>query len=207
MTFIEKLKYHLDHPLPGKVAHDLMLPRFPSGNRIQFKNAENPRKGAVLVLLYEQGDSFSFPLIQRPTYDGVHSGQVAFPGGKMEPEDPDLYITAIREAEEEIGIDRQYVEVLGCLSEFFVAASNHLVLPVVGYYHAEPVFTPDQHEVEHVIEAPLKELLDQERRKEKEITTNHGYKLLSPYFDIQDKVVWGATAMMLSEFAEIIRRL
>lgn len=205
MDFIEKLRDKLSHTLPGTEAHNLMIPRLSSGDRIRFDSPTNPKKGAVLVLLYRRGDGFSFPLIQRPTYDGVHSGQVAFPGGKHEPDDPDLHFTALREAQEEIGITPSQVEILGNLSEFYVGASNHLVLPVVGYYKTTPVFVPDDYEVDEVIEAPLRELMDQERRKEKEIVTHHGYRLQSPYFDIRGKVVWGATAMILSEFAEIIR--
>lgn len=204
---IDKLKSRLSHPLPGNEAQNLMMPKLPSGKRVSFNNSSNPRKGAVLLLLYEKGGEFYFPLIQRPVYEGLHSGQIAFPGGKQEEKDTDLYYTALREANEEVGVDVESIDIMGTLSEFFVAASNHLVLPVIGFHKAVPIFTPDSYEVDEVIEAPLSELLDQTKRKEKEIITSQGFKLHSPYFDIQGKVVWGATAMMLSEFVEIIREL
>lgn len=207
VDLIQKLKSRLNDPLPGADAHNLMLPRLSSGDRIRFRDNQSPRKGAVLILLYEKEGEFNFPLIQRPVYEGIHSGQMALPGGKADESDPDLYFTALREAKEEIGISPESVEIIGNLSEFFVGASNHLILPVIGYIRSEAIFEPDPYEVEEVIEVPLIDLMDQKKRKEKEIMTTHGYKLYSPYFDMQNKVVWGATAMMLSEFVEVIKEL
>ena len=204
---IQKLKDRLKQPLPGADAHKLMMPRLLSGDRIRFSHTPDPRKGAVLILLYRKDGELNLPLIQRPTYDGVHSGQMALPGGKADAGDTDLHYTALREANEEIGILPGSVEIMGHLSEFFVGASNHLVLPVIGFTKEKPTFVPDPIEVEEIIEVPLKELLDQKKRKEKEIMTTHGYKLYSPYFDVRNKVVWGATAMMLSEFIEVIKEL
>lgn len=204
---IGKLRSRLAHPLPGKEAHALMMPKLSSGSGVRFKNTREPRKGAVLLLLYEKEGELYFPLIQRPVYEGVHSGQIAFPGGRWEEQDTDLYHTALREANEEVGVDPDLISVLGTLSKFMVSASNHLVLPVVGHCSSEPVFRRDPYEVDEVIEARLEELLDQQKRKETEITTAQGYKLKSPYFELNGKVVWGATAMMLSEFVEIMRTL
>lgn len=206
-NLIPKLKDRLRQPLPGAEAHKLMMPRLVSGSRIRFPNAADPRRGAVLILLYEDHGVLTLPLIQRPRYEGVHSGQMALPGGKAEESDTDLHFTALRETCEEIGVHPQAVEIMGNLSEFFVGASNHLVLPVIGYAASKPSFTPDPYEVEEIIEVPLAELMDQKKRKEKEIMTTHGYKLYSPYFDVRNKVVWGATAMILSEFVEVIKEL
>lgn len=204
---IARLKQRLENPLPGITAHERMLPRIPGGNRVRFKYEEEPRKGAVLILLYQEADEIRFPLIQRPQYEGVHSGQIALPGGKYEDEDEDLIATAIRETKEEVGADPGTIEVIGQLSEFMVSASNHLVLPVIGYAHSRPEFVPDPYEVDEVIEARLSELMDDNLIRETEIVTSGGYRLQSPYFDIQGKVVWGATAMMLSEFVQVIREL
>ena len=204
---IGRLQQRLQHPLPGKPAHEKMLPKVPGGNRVKFKNSGAPRKGAVLILLYENDGKIHFPLIQRPLYEGVHSGQIALPGGRYEEDDSDLIATALREANEEVGVPTREVNVIGQLSEFMVSASNHLVLPVIGYSVSKPSFIPDPREVDEIVEATLDELLDSGRLKEKEIVTAHGYRLRSPYYDIQGKVVWGATAMMLSEFVELIREI
>ncbi|MEQ8580784.1 MAG: CoA pyrophosphatase [Marinoscillum sp.] len=206
-ALINRLRIKLNQPLPGALAHNLMIPKLPTGNRVNFKFDKAPRKGAVLILLYEKEGIIRFPMIQRPLYEGVHSGQMALPGGRYEESDGDLEITALRETHEEIGVEPAQVNILGHLSEFMVSASNHLIVPYVGFSNEIPRFIPDQIEVDEIIEAPLAQLLDKGRLKEKEIITAHGYRLHSPYFDIQDKVVWGATAMMLSEFAAIIEDL
>lgn len=206
-AWIDKIRSRLSHPLPGHEAHSLMMPRLASGKRLNLQPGGAPRKGAVLLLLYEKNGELYFPLIQRSVYPGVHSGQIAFPGGKHEEQDEDLYHTALREAYEEVGVEQQAVDIMGTLSEFFVSASNHLVLPVIGFYPSVPVFKPDPIEVDELIEAPLSELLNKKLRKSTEIVTPQGYKLVSPYFELRGKVVWGATAMMLSEFVEIIHEL
>ncbi|MFY0607053.1 MAG: CoA pyrophosphatase [Cyclobacteriaceae bacterium] len=184
-----------------------MAPSSFAGSRPQFKHSKPPRKGAVLIMLYEKNGEIHFPLIQRPLYEGVHSGQMALPGGRYEEEDESLISTALRETHEEVGISPDTIEVIGSLSEFMVTASNHLILPVVGFANQPPTFVANEVEVAEIIEAPLSQLLDERRIKEKEIVTAHGYRLRSPYFDLEDKVVWGATAMMLSEFATILKEL
>ncbi|MFY0598753.1 MAG: CoA pyrophosphatase [Cyclobacteriaceae bacterium] len=181
-----------------------MKPILPNGDRFPPLDPLKARKGAVLILFYKMEDQWYFPLIQRPLYEGVHSGQVAFPGGRKEEQDIDLFETAIRESHEEIGTEVSKINVIGSLSDFFVAVSNHLVKPVVGFYEGVPNFKPDTREVESVIEVPLEQLLDTTFLKEKEIEAASGYKLRSPYFELQNKVVWGATAMMLSELVDIL---
>ncbi len=205
--FIPKLQQRLKQPLPGINAHEKLKPILPSGARFKAPNRETARYGGVLLLLYKKQDEWYFPLIQRPTYDGIHSGQVAFPGGRQENMDRDLFDTALRESYEEVGTSTEKVEVIGALSEFFVAVSNHLILPVVGLYPDVPQFLPDPREVDHVIEAPLSQLLDHTVLKQKEIQASSGYRLISPYFEIENKVVWGATAMILSEFVDVLREL
>jgi len=201
-SFLEK---RLKERLPGEAAHVQMAPKSKTGNRLRFRHSDNPRLGAVMILFFKKNDQWYFPLIQRPKYEGVHSGQMALPGGRFEPSDPDLITTALRETHEEIGVEPKDVEVLGQLSEFFVAASNHKVLPVVGFCDQEPKFVPDPTEVEEVILASLDELLDVNKLKAKQITTTYGYQLQSPYFHLGEKVVWGATAMMLNELRHILQ--
>ncbi len=194
----------LQESLPGASAHDLMKPVMPGDGTIQTKNNDSRRKGGVMILLFEKDGLVRFPLIQRPVYNGVHSGQVALPGGKKEETDTDLIITAKRESEEEIGVDMGSIHVVGSLSRFFVAASNYDVLPVVGYVKEPPVFIPDEREVSEIITPQVIDLIANEKRQRKNMEVRRGVTLDTPYFDLQQKVVWGATAMMLSEFASII---
>jgi 8-oxo-dGTP pyrophosphatase MutT (NUDIX family) len=204
----QALEERLKYGLPGEEAHLKMAPKSIEGSRLRFTQNEKTRAGGVMIMLYEQNGEVFFPLIQRPNYDGVHGGQVSFPGGKREDNDTDTFHTAVRETEEEIGVPAKQIEIIGSLTEFFVGASNNLVLPVIGTSNDQPTFIPDQHEVSEVVEAKVSELLDDNLVKEKVITVGGGQvQLNSPYFDIQNKVVWGATAMMLSEFKDILKEI
>ncbi|XOV94555.1 MAG: NUDIX hydrolase [Bacteroidota bacterium] len=202
--FIEKLKKRLEADLPGDVSHLTMRPSLVTGQRVNFTNSKNPRDGAVLILFYEREGQLRFPLIQRPNYQGPHGGQISLPGGKRENSDQDLYQTALREAEEEIGIKAAKTEIIGTLSLLNVAASNHLVLPVVGFYPEIPNYIPDETEVDEVVDVGLNDLLNKENLKRTEIVVGGNVRLDSPYFDLGNKVVWGATAGMLAELKDII---
>ncbi|MFK7953931.1 MAG: CoA pyrophosphatase [Ekhidna sp.] len=201
ISFLEK---KLKGVLPGEKAHSLMQPRLPDGTSLRLKNSKPPKEGGVLILLYNEGGEAFFPLIQRPEYEGVHSGQMALPGGKAEEEDDDLIMTALRETREEIGVSEEKIKVIGSLSRFFVAASNYMVEPVIGVIDHKPDFVPDPREVSDIITPSINELINPALRKEKELVVKNGYKLQSPYFDLSDRVVWGATAMMLSELVTIL---
>lgn len=201
---IEFLEKRLKEPTPGAIAHNRMKPKFPNGAPVQIKHPKPPKEGAVLILLNNQQGKAHFPLIQRPTYEGVHSGQIALPGGKMESTDVSLLDTALRETEEEIGIRKSDVQIIGTLSSFYVAASNYNVLPVIGKFESEPRFIPDKREVDEVINPRVIDLIDKPKKKEKELIVRGGVRLISPYFHLEKKIVWGATAMMLSEFEAIL---
>jgi len=126
--FIEKLTNQLQKSLPGETAHQIM--QNSSKTRLNFKPNEQTRKSAVLILFYPFEDEIYLPLILRPPYDGVHSAQIAFPGGRYEPTDESLIRTALREAKEEIGLEITDIKVLGTLTELFIGPSNFKVLPV-----------------------------------------------------------------------------
>jgi len=198
------LKERLKVQLPGERSHYKMHARHLNGSRVQIRQKEEPRKGGVLILLYQDGQNVNFPLIQRPTYDGVHSGQMALPGGKYENSDKDLIETAKRETFEEIGILKDQIEIIGTLSELYVAASNYVVLPVLGAIRNIPKFNLDPKEVAGVITPGISQLIDPSRRKEKQLVVGDGIKLVAPYFDLENKTVWGATAMILSELKDIL---
>jgi len=201
--FIEKLKQKLQGPLPGKEAQIKMAPKPIDERRFNEDPNKPPRLGGVMVLLYPDVDGIHIPLMKRPLYDGAHSGQISFPGGKLEEHDDDLLQTALRETEEEIGVAQNDIEILGQLSELFIVASNFKVLPTVGVVSKKPLFIPDPVEVEEVIPMKLDLLKNASFRKIKEMHFPP-YTIFSPYFDVSGEVVWGATAMMLSELATLM---
>ncbi len=208
MNFTElvlRLEKGFNRPLPGKSAHMTMVPNPIDERRFNPKIPENHRKGAVLILFYPEDGEVYFPLIKRPTYEGVHSGQIAFPGGKVEQEDPDLSFTALREAQEEVGVDPGKVKILGELSHLFIPPSNFLVSPFIGTTPVKPDFIPEEKEVDSILLPSLKSILNPEIKKEKKFHFSSNTVLDTPYFDIQNEVVWGATAMMISELLHILR--
>lgn len=180
-----------------------MAPRPIDERRFSENPARPPRLGGVMVLLYPHENEIYIPLMKRPEYDGAHSGQISFPGGKLEEVDSDLVDTALRETHEEIGIARDQIEVIGKLSELFIIASNFKVLPTVGLLKEPPSFIPDPIEVAEVLTMPLNHLHDHSIRKVKEMHFPP-YTIFSPYFEVRGEVVWGATAMMLSELSAIL---
>lgn len=202
---IQKLKQLLEGPLPGEPAHELMAPsaRFTGS---QLPDPAQARPSSVLILFYPCHGSWFLPFIQRPVYDGVHSGQISFPGGKCEEEDSDYCATALRESNEEIGIVQEDVQILGALTPLYIPNSNFHVYPHVGWVDYQPEFSPDPIEVDEVIEVPLDVLLNQENVKQ--LTRNiNGVSLSAPYFDAEGYVIWGATAMILSEMLEVLRKI
>ncbi len=206
-TLITKLEARLAEPLPGAAAHEPLRAVRSNGEAIQFKHSLPPRPGSVLILLYpDDHGAIHFPLIKRPDYAGTHSGQVSFPGGKAEAGENYLE-TALREAEEEVGVHPRDVQVLGRLSDFFVVPSNFMVTPVLGYTTKRPEFKADQHEVVRIFEGKLLDILPQSAIQVSEITVATTYKLRAPHFLIDREIVWGATAMMLNELREIVLEL
>ncbi len=202
--FSIRLKQRLSGSLPGDFAH-ATLRATPLGSTMPLFNHQlPPRPGGVLILLYEQEGIIKFPLIKRQEYLGAHSGQVSFPGGKAEPGE-DALQAALREGEEEIGVNRLELNVLGTLSDFFVVPSNFLVTPVVATIVSEPVFKADAYEVAKILHGSVDELLRDDAIKEKEILAAGKFRMMAPHFDIGGEVVWGATAMMLNEFRMILR--
>jgi 8-oxo-dGTP pyrophosphatase MutT (NUDIX family) len=203
-NFVEFLTKRLQADLPGNTAHQLMMAK-QIGQQFRMSHDKPPRKGGVMIALYEEEGKLYFPLTQRPNYVGVHGGQVSLPGGKMEEEDEDLIATAIRETYEEIGIQINRDQVIGTLSDLNVTASNFIVRPVVCFLSEKPIFNMDPREVEQIFTAELNHLSDHKTLKEKELTVGPNIRLKAPYYDIEEKIVWGATSMILSEFVALIK--
>jgi 8-oxo-dGTP pyrophosphatase MutT (NUDIX family) len=202
---IATLKSGLQQPLPGASAQQKMAPIQPGQGRSRIVPAGVvPRKSGVLVLIYPKFDQAHLVLMLRPDYGGVHSGQVSFPGGKQETNDPTITHTALREAEEELGIRPDAVNVLGALSDLYIPPSNALVTPTVGFANERPNFRPDSREVAAVIEADLAHFLKLEVWKTIDMRVGKGVLRNTPYFALEHYKIWGATAMMLSELTALL---
>lgn len=202
--FPEELRIRLTKPLPGLAVQLKMasMRRIIEGGNMFVP--DNSKKGAVLILFYPVKGKYHLVFIKRTEYPGVHSGQISFPGGGKEPGDIDLTDTALRESQEEIGVDRNSVTVLGRLSDLYIPPSNFLVTPVVGYVQKRPGFIPDPVEVDQILEFPLDEFFNPEIRQEKEITVYPAIRLKAPCFYMAGHVIWGATAMILNELLVLL---
>lgn len=165
-------------------------------------DTSNARIGAVLIALYKDKDELRTVLMKRPNYVGTHSGQVSFPGGKMEHSDENVVQTALREAEEEVNIQPSDVTVIGQLTQLYIPPSNFLVHPVLGVLKKPPRLVPDNHEVASIHTPSLRLLFNDDTVEEKEILLSTGLKVQSPCFTVDGHTVWGATAMIISELRD-----
>jgi len=199
--FFDSLRKELEKELPGLSAQLKMAPEA----RPVGVNGKGLRAG-VLILLYLNNQEINLVLIQRSAYDGPHSGQISLPGGKFEDHDKTLVQTAIRESYEEIGANPDEIEILGSLTPLQISVSNYFVQPVVGRYKSSPVFNADLNEVEKVLEIRLLDLMNPENKSSKQFTFGT-VQFDAPIYKPDNLVIWGATAMILSEFLEIIARL
>ncbi len=205
-TWLEYLCARLQGPLPGRAAQLRMA----SARRIEELHAApavppDARIACVLNLLFWEGGEWHTVLIRRSANPrDRHSGQVSFPGGRWEETDGPLVNVALREAEEEIGVPPQSVEILGQLTELYIPVSHFLVYPFVGMLKEAVAFRPQPGEVEGILLPSLSLLSMPENRKVTDISVGQGLVIRNtPYFDVEGNIVWGATAMILSEFLEI----
>lgn len=200
--FAERIKSELNY-LPGEKAQLKMAPvvRLPD-----FKTHETPIEAGVLIFLFEFTGEISLVLIKRNAYPGPHSRQISLPGGKYEHTDKDIVETAIREAHEEIGIDINKLTIMGRLTPLYIPVSNFKVTPVIGYCKESPEFIADRSEVEEIIIISINDLLDKKNESSFHFSRK-GKKIKAPCYLINNHKIWGATAMMLSEFIEIVKKI
>jgi 8-oxo-dGTP pyrophosphatase MutT (NUDIX family) len=205
LQFVPKI---IDVALPAFDAHIKMAPvhRVEDLKKMDFSK-NNPRIAAVLMLFYPKNEQTHIVLILRNAYEGIHSAQVGFPGGKYEQEDDDLIFTALRETHEEIGIDPKTIEVVKSFSELYIPPSNFLVHPYMGICNLELVFVADPIEVAAVIELPLSVFLSEKTVVDSEVKTSYSNSSAVPAYKIESHIVWGATAMILSELKEVLKEV
>ena len=164
-----------------------------------------PKNAAVLMLVYPKNHIAHLALIVRNTYPGVHSSQISFPGGKEELQDKTLEITALRETEEEVGIPMNKVKIIRQCSEIYIPPSNFLVTPYLGFSKENLQFIPNPDEVQRVLEFPIHQLLNDKTIVQTKMTTSYAVNIAVPAFEVENFLIWGATAMMLSELKELIK--
>lgn len=170
--------------------------------------AKEPNHAAVMSVFYPDTEKkVRFLLILRKTYKGVHSNQVGFPGGRVEKEDRDLMHTALRETEEEVGIPQNEVKVLKELTEIFIPPSNFWVRPFLGILEKTPHLIAQEEEVEAMLEIDLDEFISDSCLIRQTLSTSYAKNIEVPAFLLSGHVVWGATAMMLSEMKEILKQV
>lgn len=204
---IEIIQNALASPLPGEAAHLEMLP-YRDATSNMLKSINDYRESAVAILLYHEDETLKSVLIQRPTYNGTHSGQMAFPGGKKDEGDTDLIFTALREMHEEIGFKDENIQHLGQLSRVYIPVSRFLVYPHVFYSPYVYPFTPDPVEVENIITFEFYDICKPENKTTTKIKLDNGMILKDiPCFIIQEKVVWGATALIMEELRRVVDSL
>jgi 8-oxo-dGTP pyrophosphatase MutT (NUDIX family) len=201
---ISRLREQLQAPLPGRAAQYRMAHAV---RQSYVPPPADAREASVMALFFPQAKEWQLTLIQRTSHNPKdrHGGQIGFPGGKREAQDPDLTATALRETEEEIGVSAADIQLLGRLSELYIPVSNFLVHPFVGYLDYAPSFRPQASEVARVLTVPFKDVVAPESRQLTNIHIAPQMVLRDvPHFALAGQVVWGATAMMISELLAVL---
>jgi len=199
---IQDIEKALKLDLPGIKAHQKMLPEGRSLTIPQEKIGK-VKESAVLVFLFSKNDNLFFCLTRRNSKMKHHPGQISFPGGRREENESTNMETALRELEEEIGVDKTKVLIIGELSELYIPVSNFLIHPVVGYLDHEPNFRIDPLEVEELIIISTQSFLDEKNSSMTDIDTTNG-KINVSCYKIDELIIWGATAMIIAEFTEML---
>lgn len=199
--FIQLLSKCLKVQLPGEIAHQLMG----STDDYDEKKTHTAHKSGVLLLFYPKNNKPHFVLIKRTQHLQHHSGQICLPGGKMDNCDINIQQTALREAEEEIGVKISDITVVGSLSPVYIEVSNFIVYPSVAFINNIPIFEPNVKEVEKIIEVGLYNIFTPQNKQ----TINKQFKgesITVPIYNINHNIVWGATAKILKELEYVLRQ-
>jgi 8-oxo-dGTP pyrophosphatase MutT (NUDIX family) len=209
MDFEEFLKYTpkiQNAALPARNAHIKMAP----SNRMDLIKAIDftkvvPKRAAVMMLFYPKARQTHLALILRTSYNGVHSSQIAFPGGKVEDADSGLSHTALRETHEEIGIHPEKIQLVRAFTEVYIPPSNFMVYPFMGFATQELDFVLQQDEVAGLVEFPFADFMSDTIIVHNTMKTSYAGSIEVPGFQVNEHFVWGATAMMLSELKDTLK--
>ena len=205
--YTNQLRTLLHNGLPGPLAHGIMAPS--NRDEIIMLNADQgkARQSSVMIILYPNSSGgINTIFTKRAEYKGVHSGQIAFPGGKTEPGDPSLLHTALRETQEEIGVNIPENEILGKLTDLFVPPSNFIISPYVAFLPAAPATCADSCEVAEIFSVPVADFLCPEAAIQQTCLTALGDHIPVPGYKFENHFIWGATAMIFSELLWVIKQ-
>jgi 8-oxo-dGTP pyrophosphatase MutT (NUDIX family) len=189
-------------PLPGLAAQLTMVPDPRPGDRTYEQMEGTCLKAGILLLIFPLDGIPCLLFTKRTDHVLHHPGQISFPGGEQNPGEG-LEETAVRETEEELGIDLGGAGILGALTPLYIPPSNYCVYPFVALSEDSPRFRPHPVEVAEVIAAPLSHLSDHGNRRT-EIRILHGGPVRVPFFEFRGNKIWGATAMVLAEFLAVL---
>ena len=205
-SFIQAISDQLRQPLPGREA------QFEMAHVVRQQAADpspDARQAGVLALFYPHQSDWHLVFIERQPHHGHdrHAGQISFPGGKFETTDPSFEDTALRETEEEVGVPVNTIQIMGKLTELYIPVSNFQVHPYVGFTESRPAFVPDVAEVRSILEVPFGHLANPAVRQHTDLQLASNITLKRvPYFNVEGKVLWGATAMMVSELLAVAKQ-
>ena len=205
--FLKNIEVFKNTQLPGIEAQFKLAPKMRLEYNAKKIEANNPKIAAVLALFYpNQNKEVSLLLTKRANYIGTHSGQISFPGGKFEKSDLNLKETALRETFEEVGIFQEKIDIVREITEVYIPPSNFSVTPFIGIVNDNPVFKLNS-EVAKIIEIPFPDLLDDTMLGSISITNSYMKETSVPCFNFDGSVIWGATAMILSEIKELLKNI
>jgi 8-oxo-dGTP pyrophosphatase MutT (NUDIX family) len=207
MASKEIIKCIQDSMLGGLPGLEAQVRMAPPGRSTNMQPGQDTRDAAVLVTLFPKGTRWHIVFIERAKSNSQdrHRGQISLPGGKWDACDTTFAETALRETQEEVGIPAEKVQLIGQLSELFIPVSNFHVYPFVGFLDETPTFVRQEEEVESILEVPVDLLIRQKTTKKTKMKLSSGVLLPDvPYFDLNGRILWGATAMIMSEFLELL---
>jgi len=202
--FITQLKITINKDLPGEESHQKMRVIYDQSIELPFSKI-NSTQAAVLILLYLADNEIYFFLTKRTDELKHHKGQISLPGGTQEGNEK-LIDTALRETQEEIGINKTSISIIGTITPLFVPVTGFMIYPFIGYSLNKLNPKPDPVEVATIFSVNISDLLNKENRTTEQRNIR-GYDVQVPYFKLNDYQVWGATSMILSEFRDLIKSI
>lgn len=202
--FITQLKITINNDLPGEESHQKMRVIYDQSIELPFSKI-NSTQAAVLILLYLADNEIYFFLTKRTDELKHHKGQISLPGGTQEGNEK-LIDTALRETQEEIGINKTSISIIGTITPLFVPVTGFMIYPFIGYSLNKLDPKPDPVEVATIFSVNISDLLNKENRTTEQRNIR-GYDVQVPYFKLNDYQVWGATSMILSEFRDLIKSI
>ena len=204
LRFITQLKITINKDLPGEESHQKMRVIYDQSIELPFSKI-NSTPAAVLILLYLADNEIYFFLTKRTDDLKHHKGQISLPGGTQEGNEK-LIDTALRETQEEIGINKTSISIIGSMTPLFVPVTGFMINPFIGYSLNKLEPTPDPLEVEAIFSVNISDLLNEANRTIEQRNIR-GYDVEVPYFKLNNYEVWGATSMILSEFRDLIKSI